>query len=54
MTDAQYAEDCIAFLRELAERIRYGPLGGVADDDDADKLDEIATSLQLGSLEGES
>ena len=49
MSDQEYADDCIKFLRELAERIRT--LSGDNIIDDADKLDEIATSIQLAILE---
>jgi len=49
VSDQEYADDCIKFLRELAERIRT--LSGDNIIDDADKLDEIATSIQLAILE---
>jgi hypothetical protein len=51
MTDKQYAADCIEFLRELAQNIRES--GGVIAlrEGDADKLEEIATSLQVDTQE---
>lgn len=57
MTDKEYAADCIDFLRELANRISDTQIKGVTkwtiqvDMEDADKLHEIATSLQVDTQE---
>lgn len=51
MTDAEYTADCIAFLRSFAAELRMMVM---PTEEDIDKLEEIATSLQLAMLEGES
>lgn len=48
MTDKEYAADCIEYMRNLAVLIR-GKY--TLTDEDADKLDEIAASLQVDTQE---